>query len=259
MKLKYNKEFVSETFKKAKEATLAKITKKRAIAVVIVTVLGAFSVSVPGGVEAVTAAYDMGADAFVGVGSQAEYGLVDKGPIGPETPAYPITPYGICKHAAGKLTLYRRERLGIRTIWARVFSVYGKYDKPTSMISQTFQKMMDGVATEFTAGTQLWDYLYSKDSGEAFRLIGEKGKDQRVYCVGSGKCKPISEYLKIIQSILEPKYPLGLGILPYKAKSVMNLCADISILVEDTGFEPKICFHKGIQYIYQFLKNKKPE
>ena len=31
--------------------------------------------------------------------------------------------------------------------------------------------------TAFTPGEQEWDYLYSKDAGRAFYLIGEKGRD----------------------------------------------------------------------------------
>ena len=64
-------------------------------------------------------------------------------PIGPETPPVnPVTPYGICKLAAGTVRPgISVSQLGLRTIWARIFSVYGKYDKPTSMISQTLKKM----------------------------------------------------------------------------------------------------------------------
>ena len=75
-------------------------------------------------------------------------------------------------------------------IWPRIFSVYGIYEKETTMIASGLRKMLKGEKTEFTPAEQRWDYLYSKDAGRAYYLIGEKGRDGAVYCVGSGQAHP---------------------------------------------------------------------
>ena len=177
-----------------------------------------------------------------------EFGIVEQMPIGPDTPANPVTPYGICKLAAGRFALALGKELGLRTIWARIFSVYGKYDKPTSMISQTLKKMHQNEPTAFTKAEQIWDYLYSEDAGKAFYLLGLYGRDQATYCVGSGDCRPLIEYLRIIEGLMKPNHPLGIGLFSPEM-NVYNLCADISSLVEDTGFSPEFSFEEGVRLI----------
>jgi len=210
-------------------------------------------------ISAFHAARKIKATAFIGAGSQAEYGMVDKGLIGPDTHTNPRTPYGLCKYLAGRLVLLLGSRYDMRTIWARVFSVYGIHDKPSSMISQTLQKIINNEPTKLTSGEQLWDYLFSEDAGKAFYLLGEYGKDQTTYCVASGECRPLLNYLRRIESLLKPDIPLGIGQMPYPQNSVRNLCADISNLIEDTGFKPSINFVEGIMKTYSFLRKNQSQ
>jgi nucleoside-diphosphate-sugar epimerase len=204
--------------------------------------------------DAINASSQIGCELFIGAGSQAEYGKVDVEKIGPLTSINPTTPYGISKLAAGKLAMIQGQRLGIKCIWTRIFSVYGKYDKPSSMISLTLNKIFNNEKTEFTQGIQLWDYLYSEDAGRAFYLLGDKGKDQTIYCIGSGNAKPLHEYITIIESFTKPKYDMGIGLIPYNKNSVMNLRADISNLTEHTGFIPKFKFEEGIKKLINSMK-----
>lgn len=54
--------------------------------------------------DAVEAAAKLGCKRFIGAGSQAEYGPLDREMIGPDAPEHPTTPYGVSKLAAGKLS-----------------------------------------------------------------------------------------------------------------------------------------------------------
>ena len=93
--------------------------------------------------NAINAASKLGCTTFIGAGSQAEYGKAEGDKIGPNTSVNPTTLYGISKYAAGKLAMIHCERLGIKCIWARIFSVYKKYDKPSFMISSTLEKIFN--------------------------------------------------------------------------------------------------------------------
>ena len=42
----------------------------------------------------------------------------------------------------------------------------------------------------------MWDYLYSKDAGKAFYLLGEKGINGKVYCIGGGEARPLKDYIE---------------------------------------------------------------
>ena len=110
----------------------------------------------------------------------------------------------------------------------------------------TINKLKKGEVPQFTKGEQMWDYLYSGDAAEAFRLTGEKGVDGRVYILGSGHAQPLAEYIRMIRDIVAPNAEIRLGAIPYSEKQVMHSEADISSLHDDLGWTPKISFSEGI-------------
>ena len=202
---------------------------------------------------AVKAAYALGCRRFIGAGSQAEYGPMDVDKISPDSPVNPTTPYGAAKLASGQLARMLCKELGMECIWPRIFSVYGIYEKETTMVASGLRKMLAGEKTSFTPALQRWEYLFSADAGRAYYLIGEKGKDGAVYCVGSGKAAPLKDYIEIMAELTGAE-ETGIGVRPYPAGTVMNLCADISSLTEDTGFVPEYTFREGIREPITWLK-----
>ena len=203
--------------------------------------------------QAVRAAAELGCRRFIGAGSQAEYGPMDVEKISPDSPVNPSTPYGASKLAAGHLAGMLCRELGMECIWPRIFSVYGKYEKETTMVASGLRKMLAGQPTEFTPAMQRWDYLYSRDAGRAFYLIGEKGKGGSVYCVGSGQARPLKEYIEEMAALTGAGKP-GIGAKPYPPGAVMNLCADIGTLTGDTGFIPEYTFEQGIRETIEWIK-----
>ena len=202
---------------------------------------------------AVKAAYALGCRRFIGAGSQAEYGPMDVDKISPDSPVNPTTPYGAAKLASGQLARMLCKELGMECIWPRIFSVYGIYEKETTMVASGLRKMLAGEKTSFTPALQRWDYLFSADAGRAYYLIGEKGKDGAVYCVGSGKAAPLKDYIEIMAELTGAE-ETGIGVRPYPVGAVMNLCADISSLTADTGFVPEYTFREGIRETITWLK-----
>ena len=205
--------------------------------------------------KAVRAAETLGCGRFVGAGSQAEYGPMDVDKISPDSPVNPTTPYGASKLAAGQLARMLCRELGMECIWPRIFSVYGIYEKETTMIASGLRRMLAGEPAEFTPAEQRWDYLYSRDAGRAYYLIGEKGKDGAVYCIGSGQARPLREYIEEMARLTGARNP-GIGAKPYPEGAVMNLCADIGALRRDTGFLPEYTFEQGVRETIQWLKEK---
>lgn len=203
--------------------------------------------------SAVHLAKRLGCHTFIGAGSQAEYGRVD-GVLRPNTPTFPENGYGIAKLCAGQMTRIECQKLKIKHIWMRILSIYGPYDGEKTMITSTIRKLLAGEVPEFTKGEQLWDYLYSKDAGRAMLLLGQKGVDGRIYPIGSGKTKPLHEYIELMRDAIDPELLLAIGAIPYAPKQVMHLCADISQLTEDTGFVPEISFEEGIKETIEWAK-----
>ena len=88
--------------------------------------------------------------------------------------------------------------------------------------------------------------------------MGKKGKDGKVYVLGSGNAKPLAEYIKDIRDVVEPEAAVELGALPYSDKQVMHLEADIEEVTKDIGWEPQISFRKGIKNIIEKLSVYQP-
>lgn len=198
--------------------------------------------------EAARLAEKCGCKVFVGAGSQAEYGIVQE-PLGEKTPVFPESGYGIAKYAAGRLTANFCARAAIRHCWVRVVSVYGPNDGETSLISYLFRALLEGETPRLTPCEQVWDYLYSKDAAKAFLAVAECGKDGRTYCLGSGRPRPLREYVEELRDCVAPGAQLCFGAIPYYPHQPMYLAANIRQLTEDTGWKPEKSFREGISEI----------
>lgn len=196
--------------------------------------------------DAVKLAKKLQCKRFVGTGSQAEFGIVSK-KISSKTPINPLTPYGIAKYAAGKISYIECKNNNIDHIWVRVFSVYGKNDNEGTLINTLISNCAANIPMKFTKCEQMWDYLFETDAGKALFAIGEKGISNKNYCLGSGKGKKILSYINDVISIVNPNYIPLIGQVPYNPNQPMYLVADISELSQDTGWKPEVSFEEGIK------------
>ena len=205
--------------------------------------------------DALELAKRLGCGVFVGAGSQAEYGRVE-GTLTPDTPAFPENGYGIAKLCAGQMCRRACEDSGIRFVWARILSVYGPFDTEGSMVMSTIAKLAAGERPSFTAGEQIWDYMYSADAARALYALAVNERARGVYCLGGGKADMLKNYIMAIRDTVAPKAEIGLGDIPYARGQVMYLKADISKLTADTGFTPSVSFSEGIRLTADwYLKN----
>lgn len=197
-----------------------------------------------------------GCSVFVGAGSQAEYGTGIHERLSGTLPARPETAYGIGKYMAGIMTGKRCKQLGIRHQWVRILSVYGPGDGMHTMVMSGIQKLLKGEVPAYTKAEQQWDYLYVKDAVEALYLIADRGIDQKIYCLGSGHPRQLKDYILDIRDAVDSKAEILLGAMPYPENQVMYLCADISELCKDTGFQVKTTFSEGMRKTVEWMKGK---
>ncbi|MBQ9086820.1 MAG: NAD(P)-dependent oxidoreductase [Clostridia bacterium] len=201
---------------------------------------------------AVDLAQRLGCHTFIGAGSQAEYGRVE-GKLSSATPTHPENGYGMAKLHAGQMSRLHCKQRGIRHIWTRILSVYGPYDTERSLVMSTLLKLRAGEIPQCTAGEQIWDYLYSGDAAKAMLAVAKSGRDGGVYCLGGGSPTPLKDYISQIREIAAPEGQVALGAIPYAPGQVMYLCADLSELTRDTGFQPSTPFREGIEKTVAWL------
>lgn len=187
---------------------------------------------------AVELARKCGCGKFIFAGSQAEYGPTD-GEIDDETRFNPVTAYGVAKLAAGKLSRKSCDKYGMTCIHARVFSVYGRYDNEGTMIDYAIDQFLKGEVAEFSAGTQMWDYLYEKDAGKMFYLMGVRIRESTEIIVASGHSKELKKYIVDLSRKFDAEGLCRFGGNEQNGRNGYGLQANVQRTIRMLGFSPK--------------------
>ncbi len=185
-----------------------------------------------------------GARAFVGLGSQAEYGP-QEGALAETASTQPTTLYGVTKLATCHFVRHACAELGMRYAWVRVFSTYGAKDHPTWMIPSLALQLLAKKKPSLTLGEQRWDYLHVTDAAHAIARVALAEEATGVFNLGSGRVDTIRHFVERIREAIDPSLPLGFGDLAYRADQVMHLEANIDRL-RALGWSPKTPLDRGI-------------
>lgn len=187
-------------------------------------------------------AKSIGCKRFICTGSQAEYGIYNE-LIHEELVPKPITAYGSAKVAACYMSKNLAKQLDIEWVWGRIFSVYGKYEPETTLISYLKKCFENGEVPVLTKCTQNWDYLHSSDAAEAIIAMGEKGVDGEIYNIANGNYKQLNLFVEDVRNCFKDsvnvKYEKE---VPY----IVTLAPAIDKLKRDTEWEPKAIFSRMV-------------
>lgn len=196
---------------------------------------------------------EAGCSAFVGVGSQAEFGPYDV-PLTEDLPTRPRTSYGAAKLACGLLTAKLAELAGMRHVWVRLIATYGPADDANHLIASVALQVLRGEVPQLSPGGQLCDYLYVDDAAEALAVLGENAEASGVFVLGSGQVHSVREIGEAVRDLVDPSAALDFGALDYRPDQVMHLQADISRIRQVTGWEPRTPLAKGLAQTVEYLR-----
>ena len=135
-----------------------------------------------------------------------------------------------------------------------ISNIYGPGEIGPRLINTTIRKMQNQEFCEFSPGEQIYDFIFIDDAAKAFVAIGEKGKKNTSYYIGSLFPKPLKEYLLDLRDVVSPGTEIGLGVLPFCGVSLSYKEFDIEALKKDTGFAPVVPFKEGIRLTADWLK-----
>lgn len=199
-----------------------------------------------GALKAMDAAQNMKCSFFLGAGSQAEYGTAND-IIDENYPCNPDTAYGREKlHACNDL-MNIAEQKGIKFIWTRIFSIYGKYDFPGTLVMSALKKMKANEDIDMTAGTQLWDYLHVEDVARAMVSFALEKCPGGIYNVASGEYRPLNEFVSLMKKVVDTESKLNFGAIPYGPNGPINLTPRVDKIKNILGWYPTISFEEGIR------------
>lgn len=202
--------------------------------------------------DTVRACSDMGCKRFVFASSIMEYEIE-------ATMATDVTPglntlYCSAKVAADYMARTIAGSLGVDYIRAVISNIYGPGELSPRLVNTSIRKMLKGEYCAFSAGEQLYDFIYVTDAAKTFVAIGVKGKSNRTYYIGSHEPKPLKEFLITLRDCVDPSIEIGLGKLPFSGVSLTYKEFDIYAVKNDTGFVPKISFKEGINKTVAWIR-----
>lgn len=194
-----------------------------------------------------TLAAELGASAFVGAGSQAEYGPYDRA-ISEHDETRPTTLYGWAKLSAGKMAEHICRERGVRSAWLRVFSTYGPKDADHWLIPSTIRNLARGERMALTAGEQRWGFLHARDAAAAFRIVLEDAGASGVFNLGAAGAPRLRDTIESLRRLMGVSTELGFGDVAYRPDQVMVLQADIARLAA-LGWRPQVALEDGLKEV----------
>ena len=209
--------------------------------------------NVQASIDAVQTAVALGCEAFIGAGSQAEYGLL-AGKVDESYPPNPSTAYGKAKLKAYQDGQQYAKEHQLRFVWPRIFSLYGINDDESTLVMTCLKKMRQGLSIDMTACTHMWEFLHAADAARAYFLLENADNASGVYHVASCESRPLKEFVQEMAQITDSKSALNFGAIPYPPQGVVSFEPIADRLRQETGWSPQVTFRQGIETILQHME-----
>lgn len=193
---------------------------------------------------------------FIASGTVAEYVFCDS-VMDVNAKQTPNDIYGAAKVSAHYFLEVRARQLQQPFVWVVIPSTFGERRHDNNIITYTIRSLLECEKPIYGNLQQMWDFLYVGEVVRAIRLIGEYGKTEMIYGIGSGVYKPLRFYIERIRDLIDPGLVLGIGEVPSMSIKTFSSCVNIDDLVRDTGFKPEVTFEQGIVRTIEYLKKSK--
>lgn len=212
--------------------------------------------NVPASIALYQLAESAGAEVFVGMGSQAEYGPAP-GRLDESAPTHPTTVYGAAKLSTGLLLDRMASTSGRQFAWLRLFSSYGPGDDPSWMLQYLARSLLRRERPALTAAQQVWDYIHVDDVAGAV-IAAMDARAAGIFNLGTGQARKLEAIITTLRDQIDPSLPLGFGEVPYRPDQVMHLEADITRLTQATGWTPRVPLETGLREVVDWIRKNSP-
>ncbi|MDC1069916.1 NAD-dependent epimerase/dehydratase family protein, partial [Candidatus Pelagibacter sp.] len=190
---------------------------------------------------------------FIGIGSQAEYGPKEK--IIKETlKLKPITTYGKTKVKVYNLLKNNCKNKKIRFVWLRLFSGYGPGSTMKWIIPRTIQSLINNKEIKFTAGEQIYNFIYISDIVSAIVKSLFNTSAKGAYNLAHKESYKIKYVINLIYFILRINKVPSFGSIKYRKDQIMSFIPSISKIKKDLNWQPKVGIKEGLKKNVKFLK-----
>ncbi len=137
-----------------------------------------------------------------------------------------------------------------------ISNIYGPGAEPLGFINSTLIKFLMKEEAQFTAGEQLYDFIYISDAVKELALVAEKGRPFNAYYVGSLNPRKLKEFIYDIRDCVDSSIELGMGKIKTAIIDINYNDFDMFRIRDELGFIPSVDFNEGIQNTKLYLLNE---
>lgn len=213
-------------------------------------------VNILGTLRLLDAARHQGIDKFIFSSTGgAIYGNPESNPCSEETPAAPVSPYGLSKCMAEQYVelFHRLYHLNYTTL--RYGNVYGPRQDPhgeAGVIAIFIQSMLEGKQPRiFGDGDQERDFIYVDDVVEANIRAIDRGNN-RTLNIGSGAGSSVNHIFDSLKNALQ--YRWGAEHRPHRPGEVHKIFLECAKSLRDLGWCSQIGLEEGLQRTVDYFR-----
>ncbi|OUU62645.1 MAG: NAD-dependent dehydratase [Alphaproteobacteria bacterium TMED62] len=157
-------------------------------------------------------------------------------------------PYALSKYLGECIVLHWSKVYKLPVNVIRIFNAYGTRSKTSGAYGAVFgvflkQKLSGKPFTVVGDGTQKRDFLYVTDVANAFYEASITNKSGEIYNLGAGNPQSINYLVKLLGGPIKN--------IPSRPGEPKVTWANISKIVNDLNWEPKVSFEEGVKKILQ--------
>lgn len=188
-----------------------------------------------------------GGTRIVGAGTCAEYDwtaaqLVQGDCVERVSPRRPATLYGSSKL---RFADWLAARQGLSSAWGRLFFLHGPGEDPRRLVPVIVRALLAGQTAPIGPGTQIRDFLTTRDAGAAFAALLDSDVAGPVN-IASGIDTSIAALALRIGDLLGRRELVAVGALPARSGDPARLVADVTRLGREVGFRPSSDLDAGL-------------
>ncbi|GAB5410848.1 MAG: 4,6-dehydratase LegB [Balneolaceae bacterium] len=166
-------------------------------------------------------------------------------PIDEGHPVSGINPYMKSKILAEELVHFYSKYLGVSTVIVRPFNIIGTNQNNSFLIPTIVNQLKESNNIHIRSLKPKRDFLHIDDFCEAIFEIITKNQLTGVYNIGSGESFSVKEIIELFSEILGTSITYSEDSVE-RPNEVMDVVADISKIVSDTGWTPKLSIKEGL-------------
>jgi len=171
------------------------------------------------------------------------------------SPTRPRSAYGRAKNDLHAAIQQIAPCLDLSYAWGRIFFLFGRFEPRERFIPYTIRALSEDREALCSQGTQIRDFMYIDDAGEAFAQLLDSNVEGPVN-IASGVGRSLQEVGHAIAELLSRPHLLKFGARESSTNEPASIVADVARLRDDVGFIPRFDLMTGLERTIDWWKGK---